>query len=914
MSTAQAQAQTPEVQAQAQDVPDSIPSDNDRPKTRPRPPPLEHFIYTVKKAQRKATPQHTSSSASTSPSLSSPHPNPHSKIRTRTDSAQVDLNAAGNAVANNQQSNTTTTVVQTLITEPETPSPILSAWPPSQPNPDYLAPYHPSLHKNLRNWSQGLLDQLRQKSESPSLDPSSSPSTLTNTPSIFQAAFVSSTLPGIVAAAPSAYKDISISAFPLPPSASPPRSAQPSSTSTAPMAATSTSLETSTSASTVPSVVTPPAPVAYAQDGDKIERHFLFQTHHRPLKGQTPQQQQQQKGESASTLSPRRKSNGSGKSPRKDKDAPSTRRSNRSSERFRRFILFFQRLLRSLRRRGRGPQENDRLAQQGIQAHRDDDTTGPFHTFTSSEPSASKLDYLQVDETNDTETDEDNGHEMGRRAFSEIREIGSSTSPVKEASNNHQHLKSKLKEVPKMMKIVDKFKNHTRQDKAQEDTKGLSQTKKTTPAAPKEAVVEAPLKSSSSSTEGSSKRGPRYHPKLLELYTVTDHVLGVGTFATVKEIKLKSTGQSFALKIILKRTIQGKGGMLDTEIAVLSKVRHQNCISLLEMFETEDAVYLVTDLAEGGELFDQLLQKGYYTEADAARLVHEILLGVEYLHSLDIVHRDLKPENLLFADRSENARLMITDFGLSKVLTGQNDVLMTACGTPGYVAPEVLEQIGHGKPVDLWSLGVIAYTLLCGYTPFWGEDQALLFENIISGEYQYEEAYWKDISGLAKSFIDSLLIRSAEKRPTAAQALNHPWFRAMLDQDLATPVSPTDSVNLMPSVKKNFNATNVFKKAVRAVGMLRKLQASESKSRPPGEALPLGESGAGPQSPATVVTFHDIVSAALLSKRMTSGQGPAKTDSGNSSGSGDGGGHERSDSDENLSEVSAILEGLAVKP
>ncbi|KFH64429.1 CAMK/CAMK1 protein kinase [Podila verticillata NRRL 6337] len=708
MSTAQgpqAQAQTPEVQAQAQDVPDSIPSDNDRPKTRPRPPPLEHFIYTVKKAQRKATPQHTSSSASTSPSLSSPHPDPHSKIRTRTDSAQVDLNAAGNAVANNQQSNTTTTVVQTLITEPETPSPILSAWPPSQPNPDYLAPYHPSLHKNLRNWSQGLLDQLRQKSESPSLDPSSSPSTLTNTPSIFQAAFVSSTLPGIVAAAPSAYKDISISAFPLPPSASPPRSAQPSSTSTAPMAATSTSLETSTSASTVPSVVTPPAPVAYAQDGDKIERHFLFQTHHRPLKGQTPQQQQQQKGESASTLSPRRKSNGSGKSPRKDKDAPSTRRSNRSSERFRRLILFFQRLLRSLRRRGRGPQENDRLAQQGIQAHRDDDTTGPFHTFTSSEPSASKLDYLQVDETNDTETDEDNGHEMGRRAFSEIREIGSSTSPVKEASNNHQHLKSKLKEVPKMMKIVDKFKNHTRQDKAQEDTKGLSQTKKTTPAAPKETVVEAPLKSSSSSTEGSSKRGPRYHPKLLELYTVTDHVLGVGTFATVKEIKLKSTGQSFALKIILKRTIQGKGGMLDTEIAVLSKVRHQNCISLLEMFETEDAVYLVTDLAEGGELFDQLLQKGYYTEADAARLVHEILLGVEYLHSLDIVHRDLKPENLLFADRSENARLMITDFGLSKVLTGQNDVLMTACGTPGYVAPEVLEQIGHGKPVDLWSLG-----------------------------------------------------------------------------------------------------------------------------------------------------------------------------------------------------------------
>jgi calcium/calmodulin-dependent protein kinase I len=175
-----------------------------------------------------------------------------------------------------------------------------------------------------------------------------------------------------------------------------------------------------------------------------------------------------------------------------------------------------------------------------------------------------------------------------------------------------------------------------------------------------------------------------------------------------------------------------KVAMLETEINVLSRVRHPNCVSLLEMFETDDAVYLVTDLAAGGELFDQLLKKGYYTEGDAARLVREILLGVEYLHSLDIVHRDLKPENLLFADTTETARLMITDFGLSKVLTNGNDVLMTACGTPGYVAPEVLEQIGHGKPVDIWSIGVIAYTLLCGYTPFWGEGKMSTINNCVS--------------------------------------------------------------------------------------------------------------------------------------------------------------------------------------
>lgn len=310
--------------------------------------------------------------------------------------------------------------------------------------------------------------------------------------------------------------------------------------------------------------------------------------------------------------------------------------------------------------------------------------------------------------------------------------------------------------------------------------------------------------------------------------------------------------------------------MLDTEISVLSKVRHPNCVSLLEMFETEDAVFLITDLAEGGELFEQLLQKGCYTEGDAARLVREILLGIEYLHSMDIVHRDLKPENLLFLDKSENAQLLITDFGLSKVLTSGEDVLMTACGTPGYVAPEVLEQIGHGKPVDMWSLGVIAYTLLCGYTPFWGDgnisfffficlsnylladfllflsfflinksslllchttttkkiDQQALFENIIAGQYQFEDEYWRDISPLAKNFINTLLVRPAEIRSTATQALAHPWFRAMLDQDLSAPASPQDSVNLLPAVRKNFNARTVFKKAVRAVGILRRMQAA----------------------------------------------------------------------------------------
>ncbi|KAK3823325.1 MAG: calcium/calmodulin-dependent protein kinase type 1 [Benniella sp.] len=365
------------------------------------------------------------------------------------------------------------------------------------------------------------------------------------------------------------------------------------------------------------------------------------------------------------------------------------------------------------------------------------------------------------------------------------------------------------------------------------------------------------------------------HPRLLEQYEVTDNVLGVGTFATVKEIKLRSTGQSFALKIILKKTLKD------------CNAGHRDCYlvqspspELYFAFGTEDAVYLVTELASGGELFDQLLQKGSYTEVDAAGLVREILLGVEYLHSMDIVHRDLKPENLLFLDKSKNARLMITDFGLSKILRNGDEVLMTACGTPGYVAPEVLEEIGHGKSVDMWSIGVIAFTLLCGYPPFWGEDQAALFENIIAGHYEYEDEYWKDISPLAKSFIDTLLVRPAEKRATATQALAHPWFSAMLDRDPAVTPSPAEGVNLLPGFSKNINAKNVFKKAVPAVGILRKFQMPNGGEGISGVVMPSGEPGVqvSTASPAigtpdnarpnpVNMSLHDVVSVAMIAKQ-----------------------------------------------
>ncbi|KAI8379358.1 kinase-like domain-containing protein, partial [Radiomyces spectabilis] len=293
---------------------------------------------------------------------------------------------------------------------------------------------------------------------------------------------------------------------------------------------------------------------------------------------------------------------------------------------------------------------------------------------------------------------------------------------------------------------------------------------------------------------------PQYPSDLLQQYKVTKRTLGVGSFAVVKECIHRTSGQPFALKIILKKAIAGKEHMLDSELDILKQVRHPNIVSMHGLYESKDAVYIVTDLAGGGELFQQLLNKGNYTEKDAAQLVRQILEGLAYLHEHDIVHRDLKPENLLFHTPADNANLMITDFGLSKILKNHDDILTTACGTPGYVAPEVLKQKGYGKPVDLWSVGVIMFTLLSGYTPFWGEDQATLFECILSGRYEFDDAYWSEISPAAKNLVDRLLTYNPSQRITAEEALQHRWIRN------ATGKETRPTMNLAPHVRRGLSS------------------------------------------------------------------------------------------------------------
>lgn len=252
---------------------------------------------------------------------------------------------------------------------------------------------------------------------------------------------------------------------------------------------------------------------------------------------------------------------------------------------------------------------------------------------------------------------------------------------------------------------------------------------------------------------------------------------------------------------------------------------HQNILTLVDYFETMNNLYLVTDLALGGELFDRICRKGSYYEADAADLVRATLSAVAYLHDHGIVHRDLKPENLLFRTPEDNADLLIADFGLSRVMDEEQfHVLTTTCGTPGYMAPEIFKKSGHGKPVDIWALGVITYFLLCGYTPFDRDTDFEEMQAILNADYSFTPVdYWRGVSDGAKDFIKRCLTIDPARRMTAHEALQHPFVVGFRGGDGAD-----KGANLLPTVKKNFNARRTLHAAIDTVRAINKLREGQN--------------------------------------------------------------------------------------
>ncbi|KAI5301922.1 hypothetical protein KEM56_001217, partial [Ascosphaera pollenicola] len=236
--------------------------------------------------------------------------------------------------------------------------------------------------------------------------------------------------------------------------------------------------------------------------------------------------------------------------------------------------------------------------------------------------------------------------------------------------------------------------------------------------------------------------------------------------------------------------------------------------------------YLVTDLALGGELFDRICRKGSYYESDAAEIIRATLSAVAYLHDHGIVHRDLKPENLLFRTPEDNADLLIADFGLSRIMDEEQfHVLTTTCGTPGYMAPEIFKKTGHGKPVDIWAIGVITYFLLCGYTPFDRDSNLEEMQAILIADYSFKpEEYWRNVSNVAREFIQACLTIDPNKRITAHEALNHPWINPVTEETVTTPTRRGSGEDLLPTVKRNFNARRTLHKAIDTVRAINKLR------------------------------------------------------------------------------------------
>ncbi|XP_077156239.1 serine/threonine-protein kinase DCLK2 isoform X1 [Paroedura picta] len=261
---------------------------------------------------------------------------------------------------------------------------------------------------------------------------------------------------------------------------------------------------------------------------------------------------------------------------------------------------------------------------------------------------------------------------------------------------------------------------------------------------------------------------------ILEKYKV-GKVIGDGNFAVVKECIERTTGKEFALKIIDKGKCCGKEHLIENEVSILRRVKHPNIIMLIEEMDTTTELYLVMELVKGGDLFDAITSSTKYTERDGSAMVYNLASALKYLHGLNIVHRDIKPENLLVCEYSDGTKsLKLGDFGLATVVEGP---LYTVCGTPTYVAPEIIAETGYGLKVDIWAAGVITYILLCGFPPFRSENnvQEDLFDQILVGKLEFPSPYWDNITDSAKELISLMLQVNVEARYTASQILNHPW-------------------------------------------------------------------------------------------------------------------------------------------
>ncbi|XP_011340945.1 calcium/calmodulin-dependent protein kinase type II alpha chain isoform X10 [Ooceraea biroi] len=285
--------------------------------------------------------------------------------------------------------------------------------------------------------------------------------------------------------------------------------------------------------------------------------------------------------------------------------------------------------------------------------------------------------------------------------------------------------------------------------------------------------------------------------------------LGKGAFSVVRRCVQKSTGHEFAAKIINTKKLSNRDFQkLEREARICRKLQHPNIVRLHDSIQEENFHYLVFDLVTGGELFEDIVAREFYSEADASHCIQQILESVHHCHHNGVVHRDLKPENLLLASKMKGAAVKLADFGLAIEVQGEAQAWYGFAGTPGYLSPEVLKKEPYGKPVDIWACGVILYILLVGYPPFWDEDQHRLYAQIKTGSYDYPSPEWDTVTPEAKNLINQMLTVNPGKRITASEALKHPWICQR--ERVASSVHRQETVDCL----KKFNARRKLKGAI----------------------------------------------------------------------------------------------------
>eukprot|EP01127_Copromyxa_protea_P011568 TRINITY_DN2911_c0_g1_i1.p1 TRINITY_DN2911_c0_g1~~TRINITY_DN2911_c0_g1_i1.p1 ORF type:complete len:620 (-),score=129.52 TRINITY_DN2911_c0_g1_i1:76-1935(-) len=314
--------------------------------------------------------------------------------------------------------------------------------------------------------------------------------------------------------------------------------------------------------------------------------------------------------------------------------------------------------------------------------------------------------------------------------------------------------------------------------------------------------------------------------------------LGNGAFSVVLSGTHKTTGEIVAIKVLEKYeddTRQQK--KLQSELEIIAKLDHPNIVKFFQFDEDEENFYVVMELVSGGELFDQIVTQRYYYEREAAPLICQVLQGVTYLHDRGVAHRDLKPENLLFKSGDQDI-IKIADFGESKYLEKS---LSTYCGTPDYMAPEIIRGMSYGLEVDMWAVGVIAFVMMGGYVPFDGENDSEVFASILGLKFYFQSPEWDHVGQDGRDFIRSLLKINPVDRLTARQALSHSFITKFTSesQRAIPPVPSPEATSAPEKVEEREKEKETKSGRPRSESGTKSTSSKVKNSSPPPEKLDL---------------------------------------------------------------------------